>query len=395
MSSLFAQIFAVVKMNLLSLPSRITSSITTLVAVAIVVTVLLAFMAMGQGFQKTMEGSGSEEVAIMMRGGSQAEINSGLDGEILNIVTNAPGIAKNADGPVISGELYVVVNGIKRESNTEANLPLRGISPAGVALRNNINMVAGRMFQPGTTELIVGSSILREFSGFELNSTLRFGTTEWTVVGVFDAGASVFGSELLADVRTVQTQFNRGNSYQSIRVKLAGNDALAQLQTFIDDEPRLNLDVTTEKAYFAEQSRSMSSLISMGWGLAILMAAGALAGALNTMYTSVESRSVEIATLRAIGFKSSSAFVGTLTESLVLAVLGGILGTVIAYFLFDGISTSTISSNFTQVVFNFEVTADALKNGILLALVIGVLGGFFPARRAANLPVVTAFKNGA
>ncbi len=394
MESVMAQIMAVVRMNLISLPGRISSSITTLLAVAIVVTVLLAFMAMGEGFKKTMEGSGSDGVAIMLRGGSQAELNSGLGGDVFNTMSSAPGIAKDENGsPIISGELYVIVDGTKRSSQTQANLPLRGIGPAGFSLRKNINLLQGRMFEEGKTELIVGASALSQFEGFEMGNTVKFGSTEWTVVGVFDAGGSVFGSELLTDVRTVQSQFNRGNSYQSFRVRLDGDQGLQKLKDFIANEPRVNLDVTTEKAYYSDQSRDMASLIYMGWGLAIFMALGALAGALNTMYTSVENKAVEIATLRAIGYKTIAAFVGTLVESLVLAVLGGILGTIIAYLLFDGISTSTMGGSFTQVVFDFNVSANAFKSGVILAFLIGLVGGFFPALRAARLPVAVAFKN--
>lgn len=393
MGSLFAQILAVVKMNVLSLPKRLGASLTTLLAVAIVVTVLLAFMAMGEGFQKTMEGSGSDDVAIMLRGGSQAELNSGLGGDVLNIMSSAPGIVQGENGPIISGELYVVVDGIKKSSQTEANLPLRGIGPAGFSLRDNISLVSGRMFEEGKTEIIVGTSVLSQFSGFELGKKVQFGTTEWTVVGVFDAGGSVFGSELLTDVRTVQAQFNRGNSYQSIRARVQQPDGLEKLQKYAEEDPRLNLDVMTEKAYYSEQSRQMANLIYMGWGLAIFMAMGALAGALNTMYTSVESRAVEIATLRAIGFKGISAFLGTLVESLVLAAIGGVLGTIIAFLLFDGISTSTMGGSFTQVVFDFNVSASAFASGIKLALWIGLIGGVFPAWKASRMPLLKAFSN--
>lgn len=389
----FAQIMAVVKMNLLSLPKRLGSSVTTLLAVAIVVCVLLAFMAMGEGFNKTMSGSGSEDVAIMLRGGSQAELNSGLGGDVFNNVSTAPGIAQDKDGPIISGELYVVVDGIKKSSQTEANLPLRGIGAAGFSLRENITLVSGRMFEEGKTEIIVGSSVLSQFSGFELGKKIKFGSTEWTVVGVFDAGGSVFGSELLTDVRTLQTQFNRGNSYQSIRVRLENPGDLEALKKFIEDDPKLNLDVMTEKAYYSDQGKQLASLIYMGWGLAILMATGALAGALNTMYTSVESKAVEIATLRAIGFSGVSAFVGTLVESMVLAALGGIIGTLIAFLLFDGISTSTMGGSFTQVVFDFDVSANAFVSGIKLALWIGLIGGIFPAWRASRMPLLKAFSN--
>jgi len=393
MGIIFAQIAAVVQMNMLSLPKRVGSSITTLLAVAIVVTVLLAFMSMGEGFKKTMEGSGSDDVAIMLRGGSQAELNSGLGGDVLNNISSAPGIAKDENGPIISGELYVVVDGIKKTSQTEANLPLRGIGAAGFTLRKNVTLTAGRMFEEGKTEIIVGSSILTQFSGFELGKKINFGSTEWTVVGVFDAGGSVFGSELLTDVRTLQAQFNRGNSYQSIRVRLEKTGELEALKKFIEDDPRLNLDIKTEKAYYSEQSREMGKLIALGWGLAIFMAMGALAGALNTMFASVESKAVEIATLRAIGFKGISAFVGTLVESVVLAVVGGVIGTLIAFLLFDGISTSTMGGSFTQVVFDFNVSANAFASGIKLALIIGLVGGIFPAWRASNMPLLKAFTN--
>ncbi len=393
MGPVLAQIIAVIKMNILSLPKRIGSSLTTLLAVAIVVTVLLAFMAMGEGFKKTMEGSGSSDVAIMLRGGSQAELNSGLGGDVLSTVSSAPGIAQDENGPIISGELYVVVDGLKKSSQTDANLPLRGIGPAGFSLRKNVTLTEGRMFEEGKTEIIVGSSVLSQFSGFELGKKMNFGSTEWTVVGVFDAGGSVFGSELLTDVRTLQAQFNRGNSYQSIRVRLDGEAGLEKLKKFVEDDPRINLDVMTEQAYFSDQSRDMGRLIYMGWGLAIFMAMGALAGALNTMYTSVESKAVEIATLRAIGFKGISAFVGTLVESMILAIIGGVLGTLIAFLLFDGISTSTMGGSFTQVVFDFNVSANAFVSGIKLAVIIGLIGGVFPAWKASNMPLLKAFSN--
>jgi putative ABC transport system permease protein len=393
MGSVFAQIMAVVEMNLLSLPKRIGASITTLLAVAIVVAVLLAFMAMGEGFSKTMKGSGSEDVAIMLRGGSQAELNSGLGGDTLNFIAAAPGIAHDENGPIISGELYVVVDGIKKSSQTEANIPLRGIGAAGFSLRNNVEIIAGRMFEEGKTEIIVGSSILSQFDGFELGEKISFGSTEWTVVGVFDAGGSVFGSELLSDVRTVQAQFNRGNSYQSIRVRLEKPNDLDALKKYIEDDPRINLDALTEKDYFSDQSRDMEKLIYFGWGLAIIMATGALAGALNTMYTSVENKAVEIATLRAIGFKGISAFVGTLVESIILAVIGGVIGTVVAFLLFDGISTSTMGGSFTQVVFDFNVSTNAFISGIKLALFIGLIGGVFPAWKASKMPLLKAFSN--
>ena len=395
MGKLFAQIAAVIYMNIKSLPQRFWASLTTLLAVGIVVTVLLAFLAMGEGFRQTLQSSGSDSVAVILKAGSQTELNSGLGGDDVKNISNAPGIAHDGNGPITSGELYVIVDGIKKSSQTEVNLPLRGISLAGFKMREKISITAGRMFEPGKNEIVVGNSVLQEFSGFELGSQIGLGGTMWTVVGVFDAGGSVFGSELWADTRTIQAQFNRGNSYQSVRVQLETPGDVKPIQDFIEQDPRLVMDIVTEKDYFAEQSRGMSDLIFyLGWPLAILMAFGALAGALNTMYTSVESKAVEIATLRAIGFKGTAAFIGTLVESVVLAFIGGIVGVLAAFLLFDGISTSTMSGSFTQVVFDFNVSGDAFKNGIILAVIIGFVGGIFPAWRASRMPLLVAFTAG-
>ncbi|WP_188152001.1 ABC transporter permease [Teredinibacter waterburyi] len=389
-----AQIVAVVAMNIRSLPQRIWMSIATLVAVGIVVAVLLAFLALSNGFEKTLNTSGSDKIAVMLRAGSQGEMSSVLLRDQLNIMELAPGISRDANGPVVSAELYVIVDGTKRSTNTPVNLPLRGLELSGVELRENFSIVEGRMFEPGRNELVVGEAVQTEFSGFELNKKVRLGQSEWTVVGVFSAGGSVFGSELWGDLKTVQSQFNRGSSAQLLRAKLATPGDVSEIQAYIENEPQLNLDVKTEVAYYAEQSKGITNVIFyLGWPLAIAMALGALAGALNTMYNSVAQRSMEIATLRAIGFSGVSAFIGTLVESLALAAIGGVLGSLAAYLFFDGLTTSTLSGNFTQVVFDFKLSADSFISGLKLALIVGFIGGFFPALRAARLPVVIAFKN--
>lgn len=393
MGSLLAQIGAVVSMNLRSLPNRIWMSLATLLAIAIVVAVLLAFLAMANGFQQTLKGTGSDAIGIVIREGSQAEINSVLSGEVVNIVNTAPGIAHDDQGPLTSGELYVIVDGKRKDTGNDANLPLRGLDTRGIALRDNITITEGRLFQPGTNELMVGEAVQGKMAGLELGNTIRLSNIEWTIVGVFSAGGSVFGSELWADAKTVQTQFNRGNSVQIMRVKLAQPGATEALAQFLKNDPRTNLDVYTENAYYAKQSQGMSDIIFyLGWPLAIAMAVGALAGALNTMYTSVSQRATEIATLRALGFSGLSAFCGTLVESLALSILGGIIGACAAWLLFDGLTASTLSSSFTQVVFDFDISLASFTAAIKLALVIGLIGGFFPALRAARLPVVMAFR---
>lgn len=389
---MFSQITSVISMNIRSIPQRFWMSLATIIAVAVVVAVLLAFLAMANGFRTTLQGSGSEELAVLMRTGSQAEINSVLSREQVNLIAESPGIARDANGPLISPELYLIVDGKKKGSLTKANLPFRGIDERGLDLRPNIRIVQGRMFEPGKNEIVVGEAILREFSGFELGNTIKLGRAQWQVVGVFSAGGSIFDSELWADIRTVQSQFERGNTVQIVRAKLTTPGDVTAIAHTIKADQRLNLEVKTEKAFYQEQSQGISDLIFyIGWPLAIAMALGALAGALNTMYNSVAQRSGEIATLRAIGFPGLPVFCGTLFESLVLALLGGILGAFAAFLFFDGLTTSTLGSSFTQVVFKFDMNADVLIDGIVLALIIGFVGGFFPAMRAARLPVLLAF----
>ncbi len=392
MSKLLSQIWAVIVMNVRSLPRRIWMSLAAVFAISVVVAVLLSFLSMVKGFEVTLEGTGSDDVAIVTRAGSRSELNSVVSRETVSIVSASPGIARNADGsPIYSPELYVIVDGIKKSSQTEVNLPLRGISEAGFALREQVDITAGRMFTPGKNEIIVGEGVLREFSGFELDQTVRFGKTEWTVVGTFSTGGSAFESELWADSRTVQTQFRRGSSFQTLRLRLAQAGNVQPIADAIAQDPRLILDVETEADYFAEQGDALKTTVTFGWVIAIVMSLGALAGALNTMYTSVASRATEIATLRAIGFSNTSAFFGTLAESVVLSVIGGFLGALVSFLYMDGRGASTLGSSFTQVVFKFELTPELFVNGIVLALTIGLIGGIFPAWRAARLPVVLAF----
>jgi putative ABC transport system permease protein len=391
MGSLWRQVRAVTAINLMSISQRRWLSLSTVVAIALVVIVLLAFLAMANGFQKTIAGSGADDIAIVLRAGSQAEINSTVSRDQVRLIDDGPGIARGADGkPLTSAELYLVVDGIKRSTKTKANLPLRGIGEQGLALRKGVSISEGRMFKTGSNEIVVGKSLGREFEGFDVGSTVAFGTTRWTVVGVFDAGGSVFESEIWADLPVVQSLFNRNNIFQTVRARLTSPTALAGLKSYSDGDPRLKLDVKSEVAYFAEQASQTSDLIQkLGWPLAIAMAFGALAGALNTMYSSVAARATEIATLRAIGFGGFPAFVGTLVESLSLSAIGGLIGAAATWLIFDGISASTLGGNFTQVVFDFKLSPMLIIEGVALALVVGLIGGLFPAIRAARLPIVS------
>jgi putative ABC transport system permease protein len=387
---LLLQVAAVTRINLKSIWQRLWLSLSTVVAVALVVMVLLAFLAMANGFQRTVSNSGAADVAIVLRAGSQSEINSTVSREQVQLLQEGPGIAKRTDGkPLISAELYLVVDGIKRSSQTKANLPMRGIGQEGPALRRGISLVEGRMFSAGSNEIVVGKGLTREFEGLGLGDTITLAASRWTVVGVFEAEGSVFESEIWADLPVVQSLFRRHNVFQTVRVRLIEPAALEAFKHYVDNDPRLKLDVRSEGDYFADQASRTTDLIQkLGWPLAIAMAFGALAGALNTMYSSVAARATEIATLRAIGFGGFAAFVGTLIEALILATIGGLVGATATFLIFDGLSASTLGASFTQVVFTFRLTPTIVFEGIFLALTIGLIGGILPAIRAARMPIV-------
>ncbi len=390
------QIIAVTTINLKSLPQRFWLSLSTVVAVTMVVMVLLSFLAMVAGFQRTIDGSGSDNIAILMRDGSQQELNSVVTLDQVRLVGEAPGLVRKPDGnAVMSAELYVIVDGIKRSTGLKSNLPMRGIGLDGAALRDGLAITRGRMFEPGSNEIVVGENLTREFKGFDLGSEIKLGTATWKVVGIFSMKGAVFESEIWGDVTVVQSMFRRGNSFQTIRVRLENDGAIEALRTYVENEPRLKLAVQSEKAFFAGQSSGTIRLVKgAGWPLAIAMAIGALAGALNTMYSSVATRSREIATLRCLGFGGFPSFMATLLESLVLSAIGGGLGTLLTFLIFDGFSTSALGDGFTQIVFSFSLTPALVKQGITLAMLVGLIGGFFPALRAARLPIVAAYAQG-
>lgn len=383
------QTLAVTSLTLRTIPQRLLMSAAAVLSVALVVAVLLAFLAMSAGFAKTVGGSGADDVAFVIRSGSGAELNSSVTRDQYRLLEEGPGVARDASGaPIASAELYVIVDGIKRSSQTKANLPLRGVGERALEVRQGVEIVEGRMFAPGANEIVVGRAVGQEFQGFELNETVRLGVNEWRVVGVFSMNGSVFESELWADAGVLQNLYDRGSVVQSVRAKLVSPDALAAYKDYVENEPRLQLDVQSEREYYADQAGGLRTLAIFGWGLGVVMAVGAFAGAWNTMYAAVDGRAREIATLRAIGFSGWSAFVGAMVESVLLAALGGLLGALGAFFLFDGLSAATLGGSFTQVVFEFDIGPQAVVNGVILAVIVGLLGGFFPALRAARTPLL-------
>jgi putative ABC transport system permease protein len=281
-----------------------------------------------------------------------------------------------------------------RNKDTGANAPMRGVEPAAFALRKQFNIIEGRNFTPGKNELIVGRGAQKQFANLDVGTVIKLGQTEWTVVGVFEAGGGLAESEIWCDAKILQNAYRRGNSYQIVRIKLDDKNSLAEFKAAVATDPTLNFDIKRETDYLSEQSEPLSKFIKMiGYPLAMLMALGAIFGAVNTMYTSVSNRTREIATLRALGFGSTPVAISTLVESLVLAILGGLIGSIIVYLVFNGYTVSTLNfASFSQVVFDFAVTPDLLVQGVIFATAIGFIGGFFPAIRAARLPVATALR---
>jgi putative ABC transport system permease protein len=388
------QMIAVTWLNILNVPQRIATSLVAVIGVAAVVLVFAAVLSMANGFERTMIAAGSEETAIVTRSGATSELNSGLSNEQALIVENAPGVLKDGDRPVVSAELYVIVDIGKKANDGNANAPFRGVQASAMDVRQNVELIEGRMFEPGKNEIVAGRAAQLEFAGLDVGSTIRFGQSTWTVVGAFSANGSVSESELWTDVRVLQGAYRRGNSFQSVRVKLESKDSLLQLKEALDNDPRVEVDVVSEIEYYSAQAKPLSQFIRLvGYPLTILMAIGAVFGALNSMYSSVSVRSKEIATLRALGFGPFSVLVSTVIESTFLALVGGLLGGAIAYLVFNGFRVSTLNgASFSQVVFDFAVTPDLLLQGLIAAAIIGVVGGFFPAIRAARLPVAQALR---
>jgi len=388
------QIIAVTLLNLRNLPQRFASSAVAVVGVAAVVLVFAAVLSMAAGLERTMLSAGSDNTAVIMRSGATSELNSGLSNEQTLIIGNAPGVLKDGDNAIMSAELYVITDVKKLSNQTDANVPFRGVQAGAFEVRDNIRISDGRMFEPGKNEIVVGRAAQQEFMGLNVGDTIRFGQTEWSIVGTFDAGGSVSESELWTDVRVLQNAYRRGNSFQSVRVRLESPDSIETLRQALDDDPRIDPDVMSERDYYSSQSQGLVQFIKLiGYPLTILMAIGAVFGALNSMYSSVSVRGKEIATLRALGFGPMAVLFSTVIESVLLALVGGLLGGLLAYLAFNGFTASTLNGqSFSQVVFDFAVTPELLMQGMKAALVIGVIGGFFPAIRAARLPVAQALR---
>ncbi len=384
---------SVTGVGLATLPSRWGASSVIVIGIAGVVGVLVALLAMGEGLQATLQGSGNNNTAIVLRGGSQAEASSVLLHSDAVLVAQAPGIARDAQGHAIASPELLLAASLPKKNGQDANVSVRGVGPEAWAVRPNLKIIAGRKFKPGTLELDVGKGVMGQFKGMTIGSSIKLANQQWKVVGEFDSG-DAFNSEIWADAGTIGPVYHRGNSASSVTVKLTSPAAFSKFKAALAANPQLKVDAETTHKYFAAQSGGLNKLIRyLGTTIAIIMAIGAVFGALNSMYAAVATRAREIATLRAVGFRGTPVVVSVLLETMLLALAGGVLGAFVAWAIFGHYTASTSAGggfSFTQMIFQFQVTPALVWNGLKWALAIGFIGGLFPAVRAARLPVTTA-----
>jgi putative ABC transport system permease protein len=382
----------IVLLNLRSIPSRLGASLVIVVGIAGVVAVMVAMLSMSAGLSQTLTATGAPDRVVVLRGGSNSEIASFLDRASNTLVRQDPAVARADDSlPAASGELIVITELSRPGQKTGVNVSMRGIEPKGFDLRPELRIVAGRRFKPGLREVVVGTNAQQQFAGLELGETLRFRGSTWTIVGVFESG-DAHESELWTDLETLQGAFGR-SGVSSLLMRLANRDSFDALKARLGADPQLNVDVLRERDYFSQQSANFTRQISFLTSIVgVIMALGAMFGAINTMYSAVSTRTAEIGTLRALGFGRFPVIASVMAEALVLAVAGGLLGTGIAWLLFNGYTVSTLGSGFTQVAFDFAVTPDLLVKGLVWSLGIGFVGGLAPALHAARIPVTEALR---
>jgi putative ABC transport system permease protein len=390
---MFKQFWAVSLMSLQTLPQRLGASSVIVVGIAGVVAVLVSVLAMGAGFRHTLADGGRADRAIILRGGSDAELNSNLTRSDVDTIGNATGIAKDAEGKaLLSNELVTVVNIPKIDTGTDANITLRGVGLRLTQVRPELTITEGRMFRPAVRELIAGVGAAKQFRGLNPGNVLHFRNADWTVTGLFTSNGDIHESELLADVDTVGSATQR-TGYSSAIALLTSAAAFTEFKDTLTTDPQLKVDVQREPDYYAAQSKGLTKAINVvGNTVAVIMAIGAVFGALNSMYSAVAARGMEIATLRAIGFGALPVLLSVMLEAVTLSLLGGLIGAALAWVLFNGHSVSTLGGAFAQVVFKLTVTRTLIVTGILWACIIGVVGGLFPALRAARLSVAEALR---
>jgi len=383
-----------VSYNFRSIRARWPSTIVAVLGIAGTVGVFVAMLSLAKGFKATLVASGSAGNVLVMRAGSASEMLGGITLDSIRIVQDAPGVAHDASGPLVTQEVVGVVPIPLISTGTDANVQVRGVSPNVLQIRNFVKIAKGQMFQAGLSQIIVGRNATNTYSGLKLGDSVNMGGGHWQVVGIFDAGGSSFDSEVWCDAKILSQVLQRPpNIFQSATVHLTSPAAFQQFKDSVTSDPRLTVDAVREVDYYAKQSTVMTRLITVLGGIvALIMAVGAVFGALNTMYSAVAERGREIATMRALGFSTLNVLLSFLFEALLISIAGGILGC-LAVLPLNGLTTSTMNfQTFSNLAFAFKITFDLLLMGILFALVMGVLGGLLPAIRASIRPVAVALR---
>jgi len=381
--------------NVRSVKARWTSAVVAVLGIAGTVGIFVAMLSLAHGFKATLVSSGTADNALVLRAGSGSEMNGAVTLDQVKVLEDAPGVARGANGPLITPEVVVIAPFPLRSTGTDANVQVRGVSAKALEVRQKLKIVQGRFFQPGLTELVVGRNATRSYSGLSLGESVKLGGGMWRVVGIFDSGGSAFDSEVWCDARVLNQIYHRpDNIFQSVTVHLTSADALKQFKDSVTTDPRLTVDVSREVDYYDKQSKVLTTLIVvLGSIVAFIMGIGAIFGALNTMYSAVAERAREIGTMRALGFGAGSVVVSFVIEALLISFLGGLLGC-LAVLPLNGLTTGTMNwQTFSHLAFAFRVTPPLLITGIIFALLMGILGGIFPAIRAARRPVAEALRS--
>lgn len=389
--SLFRQIRAMTAMNLKSVPDRLGSSCVIVIGIAGVVGVLVSVLGMALSLSATILATGNPVRAIVLSEGANTEISSVLSVADTLTIIDKPGVARSADGETLATvDLVTAVNLTKRIDGSSAGITLRGMSEQALGVRPEIELIDGRIYRTGLREIIVGKAAQEQYEELDVGDRVKLRNDEWTVVGTFVTG-DAFESSILTDVGTLLSAIQRTGG-SSVTVRLESEAAFETFSDAVSTDPALSVDVMREPQYYASQSNQIRGILTaVSYFVGGIMAVGALFAALNTMYSAVSSRSIEIATLRAIGFGSSGVVVSVLTEALLLALIGAALGAGVAWLLFGG-NTINMGSNLASMIFELEVTPRLLAIGVVWACGVGFLGGLFPALRAARLPVATALR---
>jgi ABC-type antimicrobial peptide transport system permease subunit len=376
-----------------NLAKRKLTTALTAGGMALVVYVFATVLMLAAGLKETLVSTGQDDNVVVIRRGSQTEVQSGVDRAQSGVIESLPEIATGEDGrPLVSQETVVLISLPKRETGRPSNVIIRGVMPAGVALRPQVRIVEGRMFRPGSSEIVAGRAVAKGFQGAGVGETMRFASRDWTVVGVFDAGRSGFDSEVWGDAEQMLQAFRR-LAFSSVIFRIADVGRYDAVKGRLESDPRLTLEAKRETQFYAEQSEALAKFISyLGTTISVIFSIGAVIGAMITMYASVASRTAEIGTLRALGFSRSAILAAFLTEALLLGFVGGVAGLAAAAAM-QVVSISTTNfQTFAELAFRFTLTPGIVASSLAFALLMGFVGGFLPAARAARLKIVDALR---